>query len=117
KVKDSKIDKTYRAVVKCEKPVSRKDLSRLKHLISEIRQKTPHRVLHRRADLLRKRKIRLLRAKYIDKNTFILTVRSESGLYIKELISGDEGRTSPSVSEILANECRCKELDVVRIHK
>ncbi|MBI2579939.1 MAG: tRNA pseudouridine(54/55) synthase Pus10 [Candidatus Aenigmarchaeota archaeon] len=117
KLKETKSDKTYRAVVKCEKFLQKKDLAKLKHLVSEVRQKTPHRVLHRRADLTRKRKVKALSARYVNRNTFLLTVRGEAGLYIKELVSGDEGRTSPSVSEILGNQCRCKELDVVKIHK
>jgi len=46
----------------------------------------------------------------------IIFVTTEAGLYIKELISGDKGRTQPNLSELLQNECVCKELDVVKIH-
>jgi len=52
----------------------------------------------------------------MDKRTFMIEVRGEAGLYIKELISGDSGRTRPSISELLKNECTCKELDVMKIH-
>jgi len=43
-------------------------------------------------------------------------VRTESGAYIKELISGDGGRTRPSVAEILGVDARCEALDVLHIH-
>jgi len=36
-------------------------------------------------------------------------------LYIKELISGDGGRTKPSLSELLGTETEVKELDVVDV--
>jgi len=37
------------------------------------------------------------------------------GLYIKELISGDDGRTKPSISEILNTPAECIELDVLEV--
>ncbi|MFB0514072.1 MAG: hypothetical protein ACETVQ_00695, partial [Candidatus Bathyarchaeia archaeon] len=39
----------------------------------------------------------------------------QGGLYIKELITGDEVRTSPSVSEILNVEAKPLELDVLNV--
>ncbi len=115
KIKEVRYDKTYRAIVKC-KNLDRKDLKKLT-AIKEIRQRTPSRVIHRRADLWRKRKVISLKTKYINKKTFELTVRTEAGLYVKELISGDKGRTQPSVSSVLVQNCVCKELDVLTIHK
>ena len=84
-------------------------------LKTTIFQHTPQRVLHRRADLRRKRSVTDVKAKLSGKD-MILTVRGGAGLYIKELISGDSGRTRPSLSEILGKECACRELDVVKIH-
>lgn len=116
KVKESRAEKTYQALVVSEKPLQRKDLSKIKKLVGEINQRTPERVLHRRSDLMRKRKVKSIKARYVSKNTFILTVKGEAGLYIKELINGDNGRTRPSISEVLGNDCKCKELDVIKIH-
>lgn len=116
KVKEARVDKTYCAVVKCKNSVSMKDLERLKGLVGEIRQRTPRRVLHRRADRSRRRKLKEIRYKYVDKKTFKIQVRGEAGLYIKELVHGDGGRTKPNISEALQNECICKELDVIKIH-
>ncbi len=114
-IKEAKADKTYRAMVLCSKPVSRSDLKRLSSL-SQINQRTPQRVLHRRADKYRKRKVIKIKTKFINSRKFSLIVRGEAGLYIKELVSGDNGRTKPSISEILNNECSCRDLDVITIH-
>jgi tRNA pseudouridine synthase 10 len=43
-------------------------------------------------------------------------VRTDSGAYIKELISGDGGRTRPSVAEVLGIPATCVSLDVVGVH-
>lgn len=115
KIKESRAEKTYRAIVVCDRKIKKSDLNALKTL-KEIKQKTPQRVLHRRADRLRPRKVKGLRAKYLGPKKFILEVRAEAGLYIKELISGDEGRTQPNVSLLLGAQCTCKELDVIGIH-
>jgi len=115
KLKEARLDKTYRALVKCSAPISKKDLAKLSAL-KQIGQQTPKRVLHRRADLMRRRLVKGIKTKYINSKSFELTVKGESGLYIKELISGDEGRTNPSVSAILGVPCVCKELDVIEVH-
>lgn len=116
RIKEAKADKTYRATVRCKDSIERKDLVKIKGIIGEIRQRTPQRVLHRRGDRSRKRKVKQVKYRYLDRNTFLLEIRGEGGLYIKELISGDGGRTRPSISELLGNECTCRELDVVKIH-
>lgn len=115
-IKERRADKTYIALVACKKVLEKKDLKKLRKLVGEIKQKTPQRVRHRRADRRRKRKVKSIKATFKSKKSFLLTVRGEAGLYIKELISGDEGRTEPSVSSMLENACKCKELDVVKIH-
>jgi len=43
-------------------------------------------------------------------------VRGESGIYVKELIHGDRGRTQPSVAELLGRSCDVVELDVLKVH-
>jgi tRNA pseudouridine synthase 10 len=52
----------------------------------------------------------------VDARTVELEVRTEAGLYVKELITGDAGRTSPSVAEVLGVPAECVELDVTAIH-
>lgn len=117
KIKKAIPEKTYRTLVKIDKPISRKELKKLNTLKGTIEQRTPKRVLHRRADLLRRREVKSIKYKMKDKKTLELEVKGSSGLYIKELISGDEGRTKPSVAELLNRKAVCKELDVIKIEK
>ncbi len=114
-IKEFRAEKTYRALVACEKPVTKKDLKKLGQL-KLISQKTPERVLHRRADKYRKRGVRSVKTKMLSGKKFLMEIRGEAGLYIKELVSGDSGRTQPSVSQLLGMKCECKELDVIKIH-
>ena len=110
--------KTYLALVECEEEVSDEELSELEKKLENltIYQRTPKRVSHRRADLVRIRKVYKVWAERVDPKRFKLKIYCDGGLYIKELISGDDGRTKPSVSEILNKRCVCKELDVLKVH-
>lgn len=113
-VKHLRPEKTYRILVKFRKaPKSIRDMEKL---VGVIDQKTPNRVLHRRADLLRKRRLREIKFKKIKGLVYEITVRGEAGLYAKELVTGDNGRTRPSVAEILKTPVEVLELDVIRIH-
>ena len=104
----------YRAIVDLDKETSNDDLKILSSL-DVIEQRTPLRVSHRRADLIRKRRVRDLKVKKLDQERLELIIECEGGLYIKELISGDEYRTQPSVSSLLQNPARCVELDVLDV--
>jgi tRNA pseudouridine synthase 10 len=114
RIKFADYDKTYRAIVEFENPV--KDLEKLKELIGFINQRTPLRVLRRRPEKLRKRKVKDIKFKLLKKNKLMLEITAQSGLYVKELITGDEGRTEPSVSSLLNNRVKNVELDVIKIH-
>ena len=115
KIKAARPDKTYRALVVLEKPVKPADLKKLAALKGHINQQTPERVLHRRADLERKRDVLAISWKRKSAKVFELFVKGSAGLYIKELVSGDNGRTKPSVAEILGVPAKVKELDVIKI--
>jgi tRNA pseudouridine synthase 10 len=52
----------------------------------------------------------------MDARTLELQVRTQAGLYVKELISGDGGRTRPSAAEVLGVPAACAELDVIAVH-
>jgi tRNA pseudouridine synthase 10 len=115
KIKFANCDKTYRAIVSFEKPLENlKNLRQLKNAV--IAQKTPTRVLRRRSDLTRKRKLKDITYKILNKKKLELKITAQSGLYIKELISGDNERTKPNISEILDNKVKNIELDVIKIH-
>lgn len=106
--------KVYKALVKCDEPYDKDKLKDLESL-DEINQQTPIRVLRRRADKVRVKHVKNLSYEIIDDYTFELTIKTEGGLYIKELISGDEGRSKPNVSEILGLNAICHQLDVIEV--
>ena len=81
----------------------------------EIHQRTPNRVSHRRADKIRRKFVYKIDGKYIKPNLFEFRIQTQGGTYIKELISGDKGRTSPSFSEVFKVPLTCKELDVLEV--
>lgn len=109
--------KVYQAIVEFEKEVSDEALSILKERVENtiIRQQTPTRVMHRRAEKLRKKRLFGLEMKRLKPNLVEMFLSCEGGLYIKEFISGDEGRTTPSVTEIVEVPARCIELDVMKV--
>ena len=106
--------KVYRALVKCEDDIEEEDLEKLQTL-HMIQQRTPIRVSHRRADKIREKEVKNIESKFIDSKTFEMIIKTEGGLYIKELISSDEGRSNPSVSEVLGTQAICAELDVIEV--
>ena len=86
-----------------------------------IAQRTPERVAHRRADKIRKRKILQTVDCSIgsseDGNILAqLSLRCESGTYVKETIHGDSGRTQPSIASLIKAKCTVEWLDVADIH-
>jgi len=117
RIKSERGDKTYRVLVKLNKPIEKRELRKLKGLVGVINQRTPIRVSHRRADLIRKRNVKDIKYKQINKKTLELKIKASAGLYIKELVTGNNGRTKPSVSGILNCETSVKELDVIKIER
>ena len=106
--------KVYKALVECESPYNKGDLAILSQL-DEIHQQTPIRVSHRRADKVRIKHVLDLSCEVIDDTHFEMTIKTEGGLYIKELISGDEGRSQPNVADKLGIKAFCKQLDVIEV--
>lgn len=115
KYKMARADKEYRVLVKCEEKLSNEDIEKISDFKGTIEQRTPFRVLHRRANVLRKRKIKKIEAKLMNENEFEAKIIAEHGTYIKEFVSGDNGRTKPSISSIIGKKCWVEELDVVKI--
>ncbi|MEM2906597.1 MAG: hypothetical protein QW739_00755, partial [Candidatus Odinarchaeota archaeon] len=56
-----------------------------------------------------------VKIKRLSDNKLELVVDCQGGLYVKELVSGDDGRTKPSLSEILGVEAKCIQLDVLNV--
>jgi len=114
-LKSMKADKEYR--MKIIHSTTEEKLKSSLDIISGnlIKQKTPTRVLHRRADLERTRKVHRAELESFDTGTAVLVIRCEGGLYVKELVSGDGGRTVPSVASLTGSEAKVIELEVTKV--
>jgi tRNA pseudouridine synthase 10 len=109
--------KEYRLTIEFERNFAAKDLSLLEERLTNalIEQQTPLRVVHRRADLTREKYIYEVNVKKMSPRKAEMKIRCQGGLYVKELVTGDEGRTVPSVSEILNNKAKPLKLDVLNV--
>ncbi|MEM3403041.1 MAG: tRNA pseudouridine(54/55) synthase Pus10 [Nitrososphaeria archaeon] len=115
-IKEAKVDKTYKVIVTFKRPL--KQLDRLKVLNgAKIAQQTPLRVLSRRADILRERKVNKIEFRRLTRFKAEIFIECEAGTYVKELVSGDGGRTKPNVADVLENDVKKILLDVVKISR
>lgn len=117
-VKKSAFPKIYRVVFEVkDNYIEHEKIKKLESIFNdvEIRQRTPRRVLHRRSDLWRIKKVHWLKIISVRDNTIEVEVKASSGTYIKELVHGDEGRTLLSIQEMLGVPCIVRELDVIKI--
>lgn len=116
-LKSARADKVYKLTVTFSHPVPEETLRAAAGKLtgSLIEQRTPNRVSHRRADLVRKRTVHSLELIEYHEEYAIMKVDCQGGLYVKELVSGDEGRTSPSLTGILGVRALVEELDVIDV--
>lgn len=116
-LKSNKAHKKYRILVEVDGELSADEFANAVKSLKgvTIQQRTPVRVAHRRADLVRERKV--LDIEYVGEQDgkFVVEVLGEAGLYIKELVSGDSGRTRPSLAEILQRKALVTSLDVTQV--
>ena len=112
-VKDLDADKTYRAWIEVEN-LENSDLEILEEIKGEVVQRTPQRVDHRRADKHREREVKSVEWE-VEDDLLVMDIEAEAGTYIKELISGDDGRSEPSVAGLLNRDAECVKLDVIDI--
>jgi tRNA pseudouridine synthase 10 len=110
--------KEYVAQIEVEREISEGDLKAAEKALSgiEVEQRTPNRVAHRRSDLVRKKQVIEVKLERKDAKIIEGFFKVQGGTYIKELISGDDGRTQPSLSLVLGLQCTCIELNVTAIH-
>jgi len=111
--------KVYRALVAVEDGVDENDISRIEESLRGVTvlQRTPTRVLRRKKDTLRTRKVYEVKCRHLGGPLIECLIKTSGGLYVKELISGDEGRTRPSFTEILGRRAECLELDVLLVEE
>jgi len=126
RVKELDASKTYRMDVALGEPVDEGTFADALATLdgATIQQETPQRVDHRRADLTRTRQVYDVDGDLgggdgsgtvgtSDRAT--VDVHGEGGLYVKELVSGDEGRTVPSLADELGVEATVTALDVLDV--
>ena len=80
-----------------------------------IEQRTPKRVVHRRADKVRRRRIHEFEMIDTIERNVVFQIKCEAGLYVKELVTGDGERTKPSLAELIGCSVQVERLDVLRI--
>ncbi|CAN9493108.1 unnamed protein product [Ophioblennius macclurei] len=105
--------KSYTALVWTHKTIREEDI----RFIDDIKdltldQKTPLRVLHRRALAVRQRVVHSMNTRFRDSHHFYLGLKTQAGTYIKEFVHGDFGRTTPNLCQLLSTDTDILELDV-----
>jgi tRNA pseudouridine synthase 10 len=117
RVKELDASKTYRMDVEFGAPVSSEELaSALDELDgATVEQYTPERVDHRRASVTRTRHVYEISGSLDDETSATIELHGEGGLYVKELVSGDNGRTEPSLTELLGVDAVVTALDVIDV--
>jgi len=118
KIKLAAPNKAYRVVVAHHGKVNKQRVIEVLHTIDRtcISQQTPSRVQHRRADLDRQKTIIMAELEEFDQESMTIFLRTQSGTYVKEFVHGDNGRTKPSLSELLDTPLSVLALDVVEIN-
>jgi len=131
RVKELAASKTYRMAVDFEEPV---EDERFQEALDELQgatveQRTPQRVDHRRADVVRTRDVYDIEGELEIEGELAgaddgdgssgdgatVELHGEGGLYVKELVSSDEGRTEPSLAGLLGVGAEVAALDVVDV--
>lgn len=82
-----------------------------------VQQRTPLRVLHRRANMVREKRVRVVSHEKREADGwmyYLLVLEASAGTYIKEFVNGDLGRTVPSLGSA-GNYCDLLELDVLSV--
>lgn len=117
-IKSARWSKTYRVRAGLEKDIKGDQIARACAELSGsyVDQQTPNRVAHRRSDKIRRRHVESFKLLNVEGGEIEIEVTGESGLYVKELMNGDGGRTQPSLAGILGSNCNVHQLDVMEIH-
>lgn len=110
--------KTYVAVCVTSAPRTRQQLRDALDARTNVRvvQRTPMRVMHRRAILNRIKTVYAHETEWLNPYAFLLRLDTSAGTYVKEYVFGDLGRTRPNVGELLGCKADILQLDVLGLH-
>jgi len=117
RIKAAEFRKTYRVTLEATQPLNKEKLIKVAQTLQGklIKQLTPTRVAHRRANKIRERTIYNCTIESVEGIIARLTLETESGTYVKEFVSGDDNKTQPNLSELIGIPCKVKELDVIDV--
>jgi tRNA pseudouridine synthase 10 len=117
RIKAAEFRKTYRVTLEATQPLNKEKLIKVAQALQGkiIKQLTPTRVAHRRANKIRERLIYNCAIESVEGIIARLTLETESGTYVKEFISGDDNKTQPNLSELIGIPCKVTELDVIEV--
>ncbi|HYA21934.1 MAG TPA: tRNA pseudouridine(54/55) synthase Pus10 [Thermoproteota archaeon] len=117
KMGGERFEKRYRIIVNVDKMPSEEKLREVETLATGLmlQQRTPQRVAWRRADRIRRRMIRSLKLRRMGEHKLEAVVQTQAGTYVKEFVTGDDGRTKPSLAELLNTPANWEALEVLRI--
>ena len=117
RVKELEASKTYRMAVEFDDPVEEAAFESALSTLdgATVDQETPQRVSHRRADLTRVREVYEASGELDDERHATIDIHGAGGLYVKELVSGDDGRTEPSLAGELGVGATVTALDVLAV--
>lgn len=108
--------KLYRALAFSERALSQEDVAKVGELAGRtVTQYTPRRIKRLHPKKKRVRMVYEVVPRLITPHVLELYVRCQGGLYVKEFIHGDGGRTMPSVAEVLNTYLEVLELDVLAV--
>eukprot|EP00658_Telonema_sp_P-2_P030746 TRINITY_DN23165_c0_g1_i2.p1 TRINITY_DN23165_c0_g1~~TRINITY_DN23165_c0_g1_i2.p1 ORF type:complete len:183 (-),score=66.36 TRINITY_DN23165_c0_g1_i2:130-678(-) len=112
--------KTYRCVVHLSKPVTKAEVAAQQAAILQagelvVQQKTPIRVLHRRSLMTRPKILHSIKMEFVNSHWLIVDLHAQAGMYIKEFVHGDMGRSQPSLGSLFGCEANIIQLDVLDV--
>jgi tRNA pseudouridine synthase 10 len=117
RIKAAEFRKTYRVTFEATQFLNKEKLIKVAQTLQGklIKQLTPTRVAHRRANKIRERTIYNCSVESVKGIRARMLLETDSGTYIKEFISGDENKTQPNLSELIGIPCKVTELDVIDV--
>ncbi|MCK5023268.1 MAG: tRNA pseudouridine(54/55) synthase Pus10 [Candidatus Aenigmarchaeota archaeon] len=107
--------KVYSIVVDFEEPL--KSPENVKKLVGNVKQRTPSRLLSSKTERAKNKKVKSIKWKRINNIRYRFEITTESGMFVNELISGDFGRTVPSLGKVLGNRAKIKEFDLIGLEE
>lgn len=112
--------KVYRIVVYSpQEPINPEELRYLEEYFKNriVKQLTPIRVLRRKKERGRIRRVYDVKTIWLTPRIFEALVYCDGGLYVKELVHCDQGRTTPCFAGVLGRQVYPVELDVLNVEE